>query len=886
MSAWDDVRKAIDAGDREQTVRVVTALDEPGRREVAKELPGALKAMRPGSRFGFPGWEAQEPLLLAGAGTIGGPAAAAAWLCRRELRLWWAEDGFAGLCAALCAVTAGRPDAWRAEVGRRVAARLRVSGDTWFLWHLSAALTRSAGAPPPESDGFVAGWAAEGGRPGELAGDPFLDPLLPRLFEVDGVGALLAEDATRTDEATWNGRTWIGALVSLARDGRIERELLLDGCVGRFLRGGRPHELRWFVRLHNGLEPTADEAAARVRDYVRLLPVAPSTVADLALRTVRQADDLGALDAALFEEAVGALLFRPERKFLRGALTWLDRTARKRDRVEATVTALTAVFGSEALDLRERAVKIAVKHAARAGEPARAEVRDAAAVLPAELRAAIAEAFGGAAAPAEPEPVPEPPPFVPREWSAPIGSLAELAEEFTVHMRAAQEWRSVERFLAALVEFAYADSAAVREALRGPVADIAPWLAAPKVDRHTRVWIGNGWVQSAVRSLFAPDPGRSLGSRLRSAFQSWDEEPAGTRIPLMERFLLWRMREIGSALGRVPLLLATPTEGGGHVAPDVLLDRLERLAEAGAEPARSDLLQALLRLPRETDPSAAARAKALTSKAGRTAASWLARGGLGDPAVECELGKADPAPGGRRRVVADRLAIRVSSTPDTTADPDIAYLCTLPEGNRTYFPPLRFDGLGGFWPSVLPSHREVTAAHLLPHIAATADYDWGLGPVMHDLAEADGPAGPATAALLALALTSPHDRVGADAVGAFLVLSAQGALPAAETGTALGRLAVLDGVPLPRIVRALTEAADAGAGAGVWATLAAALPHLLPGPGESAAAGAPALLTLATRAAETTGAKGTIPAVADVAARGGSTRLVTEAARLHRTLAT
>ena len=51
-------------------------------------------------------------------------------------------------------------------------------------------------------------------------------------------------------------------------------------------------------------------------------------------------------------------------------------------------------------------------------------------------------------------------------------------------------------------------------------------------------------------------------------------------------------------------------------------------------------------------------------------------------------------------------------------------------------------------------------------------------------------------------------------------------------------------------------------------------------------AGAPALLTLATRAAEATGAKGAIPAVADVAARGGSTRLVTEAARLHRALAT
>ncbi|WP_165970407.1 hypothetical protein, partial [Actinomadura sp. 6K520] len=60
----------------------------------------------------------------------------------------------------------------------------------------------------------------------------------------------------------------------------------------------------------------------------------------------------------------------------------------------------------------------------------------------------------------------------------------------------------------------------------------------------------------------------------------------------------------------------------------------------------------------------------------------------------------------------------------------------------------------------------------------------------------------------------------------------------------------------------------------------------LPGTGRAAPAGAPALLALATRVAEAIGAKGTIPAVADVAARSGSSRLVKEAARLHRTLAT
>ncbi|NDU75596.1 hypothetical protein GWI34_23660 [Actinomadura sp. DSM 109109] len=50
--------------------------------------------------------------------------------------------------------------------------------------------------------------------------------------------------------------------------------------------------------------------------------------------------------------------------------------------------------------------------------------------------------------------------------------------------------------------------------------------------------------------------------------------------------------------------------------------------------------------------------------------------------------------------------------------------------------------------------------------------------------------------------------------------------------------------------------------------------------------GVPDLLALATRLAETTGATGAVPGVEEVAARGGSSRLVRESARLHRTLAT
>ncbi|WUI02270.1 DUF6493 family protein [Spirillospora sp. NBC_00431] len=885
MNAWDDIRKAVQAGDLRGTQRLVTELDDAGRRAFAKDLPGLVKAIRAGSEYGILHGSAIEPLLLAGAATIGGAAAVAAWLCRNELRPWWSEDGHTGLCAALCAVTADRPDDWRADVAHRVAARIRVSDGDWGRWHIAAAFTKSAGAAPPVSDGFVVGWVTDGARLGELADDPFLDALVPRLFEADGTGAALALDEAQAGWGPAPKTTWAASIAELARTGRLDRSALLDGCVSRFLRGGTPHNLRWFVRLHDALEPDGEEAAARVRDYVRLLPTAPPTVADLALRQARKADELGRLAEPLFEEAVGAVLFRPERKLVRAALTWADRTARARGRVEATLRAVPAVFGSEFLDLRERAVKIAVRHAALAGDAVREEVRGAAADLPADLRATIAAAFGEVDAAPVIEVPAAPPPFAPREAPAPIGSLDELAEEFIVLAASEERWPATERFLAALVEFAYRDLDATRDAFQRACSAHASWLLESMAYAHQRDYVRQSWIQFPVRELLRPGDVGHKTKKLRAEFRKGRSRIFGrTYLPQLERFLAWRRHEVVSALGEVPVLLATPTEGSGHIAPDVLVRRLERLEDAGAEPGRAELAQALLRVPREVDPATAARAKGLVSEAGRTVASWLTGGGgLTDPVVECRILDEPVTSVGGRDLPSPT---HVLSTVDVPGDSDIATLCALSRAGWTESGGSVYNAFIAFWPSVLPSHREVAAAHLLPYMAGTEDYGWGQGAVTADLAEADGPTGAATGTLLACALANGDQHERAAAVEAVLAFAGRGHLPAAETGTALGRLAALGRITLPRAVKALTAAADGGAHAGVWTTLAAALPHALPEPGERAPAGTPDMLALATRLAETTGARGPIPAVADVAARGGSSRLVKESARLHRTLAT
>jgi hypothetical protein len=215
----------------------------------------------------------------------------------------------------------------------------------------------------------------------------------------------------------------------------------------------------------------------------------------------------------------------------------------------------------------------------------------------------------------------------------------------------------------------------------------------------------------------------------------------------------------------------------------------------------------------------------------------------------------------------------------------ITRLCGIPEyGERSPIPSGYFYSEISPWPAILPSHREVVAAHLLPYLPEWIDDQRGQGATLLALAEADGPVGTATMTALAYGLAARHQRERSGAVDALLAFCGRGQLPAAELGTAVGALVGLEGLKLNRITDSLGDAARAGAYADVWTAIAAALPGLLPAPGERPATGLADLIALGTQAVEITGVRGRIPELAAVAARGGSSRLVREAARLNQSL--
>ncbi|MFI0444167.1 DUF6493 family protein [Actinomadura sp. 6N118] len=878
MYTWDNVRDQITAGNFEVVAAMLTMLGETERRAIAAELPGYI---RDGTGITVHWTERTrqiQGLLVAGAACIPGAAAAANWLCRADLDRLDINDQATAHALLIAQVVADRPAPWRAEVARRISHRLRVADQVMWgsqaHWRLADVLARGAGEGLPEDDAYTVGWVRWTRPYPELNEEPYLDVLVPRLFEVEAVGRVLGGFP--------GDNPWIDMLLRLASAGRVKRELLLDGCIRRFLRGGRIQDLRWYAALYRTLEPSLTEVSERTRDLSRLLPAAPSQIAALALEELRRVDDAGELDDATFADVAEALLFRPEPKLVRATFSWIDRTARKRDRVDATLAALTVAFGQESLDLRDRAANIAAKHAAKASEAARDAVRQAAAGLPKEARDRVAEAFGTVTVTAVTAPAARlAPPPPPRELPPPIASVAELTEEMAAHLRGSLTWADGERVLAGLVEFAHREPDETRAAMRRLVPDVAPWLLFDHdhFSDHPTTWLG-----AALRALVPPTDPRPYPASPPDA----DPRLSGSG-PAPTAALRARMREIVGAVGRLPVLLSTPTRSTGHIAPEVLVDRLERLEAADLRPGPFDLDQALLRLPRDLPDDIVLRAQRLTSPEGRWTAAWLADRGMPDPAVIC---KAVSLPrtvyswrGSEQQDVVRVLpAILAGDSDGVMPDPDgvAGRLLDLPPGGEwTRLPSATYaPSCFSWWPSLLPSHREILAAHLLVPLADRTEARDGQGAILLALAEADGPIGPAMATALALGLTSKRTEERSASVDAFLTFYARGHLP--PVGEAIG---ALDGqIKLNRVTGALSDAARAGAYPDVLDVITAALPALLPRPGERPPAGLADLIALATEAAET-GTRSMIPAeLAELAGRTGSSRLAREAGRLHRAL--
>ncbi|MEU1460858.1 DUF6493 family protein [Streptomyces sp. NPDC005727] len=888
--------EAVRAGRTAETLRVVRGMTDAERRACLPGLKALRKELRELSPWDSRSQRVRPALHLAGAACHTGAAAAAAWLGASDLRRQHAPSD------ALLRALETRAAGWLADVAHRLTQR-PVSADVPY--ELMAGLVSRSGCEVPATDAYVTGWVRHIG--GGWSGGKVLD----RLRREPNLAPLVAGLFTLTDlaEVRWllgdGPDSWPSALATLAREGLLDRALLVDACVARLLRGAGGTDHRILLPVLTGLGLTREEERARIADWTALARDAASPVATHA-QTVLGALALdGELTVRQLAEASEGLLFRGEKKLVRAQLVLLGKVLARDPGTAAELLPVVAqAFGHEDTQVQERALKLVERHPAKLADPVLRDGLSAAATqltpglrtraaalldVAVESRAAYEEVL---------PPVPEPVRLAPAPATA-----EELAEELGALLASGGDVATFERALDGLARHAYRDPDALREALV-PVVARRWWAAAnrPGPDHlavDTRY--GHCNTQEGLDLLLAALHDRVRTADLLDAVRRGPSEHGCAHSGLARVFdarlhaLAYRLRA-----EPLPLLLATPTWSTGLLEPGDLVDRLAEYRRLDARVCPTDFGQALLRVRRDDGAAAreaAVRAKALGTREGARLARRL---GTGTESSGARLarwlrtGATAPVAAGRR-TTGPRILVETAEVPELQQGfPQEFHGLGRPVSVFTVRRHCHHwdDSIRPHWLAVLPERRELVAARLLPDLADTAVEDGRGASVLPLLAEAGGEAGDAVHLCVAYGLGARHQEDRLAAVDALLVLAARGQLDAVRLGTDLGELVASGAVKARRLADSARTAASTGADATIWETLRHALPVPLAGltaarpeAAAVAARGLGDLLAVAAECAERSGARGEVPHLAETAARGGSSRLVTQARRLRDALA-
>ncbi|MGW4029432.1 DUF6493 family protein [Streptomyces sp. NPDC004838] len=834
----------------------VPGLLEPLTAAERKECLTEMKALRAEVR-GWRRWNertaAQTALLVAGVGCQTGAAAAAAWINSRELRSSGRTPH-----KLILDVLADRDPAWLGDVAHRLAARDSTAREEYPLIE---GLVRRSGCPLPVTEGVVHGWADHVGAPGRggllrLGEDPHAALLVPRIFELARLPSnILWYSDIKAPEA------WPAAFLRLADAGVVERSVLVDGCVSRLLRGGRPAELRFLTGLVRRLELSTEEERARIPDWLGMAADGPVLVASHAQGVLAGLAEKGLLETSVLVEMSGAVVFRPEKKLVLTQLVLLRKVLhRDPDAAPALLPSAADAFGHEDVGVQDRALKLVTRYLPRVEAGLREELAAAASLLGPAHRDAAERAFG--TLPEEdPEEYREFLPVVsePGELAPAPESVAELVEALlaVLNGRGRTEPDVCERVLDGLVRIGAREPEVLAGAMREALAD-RWWLdesrRRPPVLKITNFATGLEAVAAALldriplTTLEIGWKGRRSGKGPRCPHNGLD---AIIDSRLWE--VAWRLRT-----DPLPFLLAVPTRRTGVLDPGVLAERLREYGRLGVAPAPVDFGQALLRVEYGGGGAAAETAASLGTPEGDRLAAWL----MGEGPRIRALGKggADeppgPTDGGPPRLGADAVHVRLDGA---RRRPQIEHEFRKPFHWLGDDPQELWHCCYGYWNenwrTALPYERESLATWMTPALMRSAgEGERGATVCLPRLAESEapeGPAGPALHRALAVGLGARHADDRLAAVDATLILAARKQLDPARLGDDLARLTVQGQVKTNRLADALGKAAVSGAYGTAWSVLEVALPGLLGANGSARGLGE--VLAVAAECAERCG---------------------------------
>jgi hypothetical protein len=622
----------------------------------------------------------------------------------------------------------------------------------------------------------------------ELLADPgLLEDEVWRLFTVpDAAWVVEKLDRRWYGEEPVPGESWAESLVTLAGQGHLDRNRLIDACLGAFLCDFVPSRVGWYAELHEHLAPSIPEMSARADTYLALLGANSASAIRLAQQVTAVLLDHGLLEPSRFLAASAATLMYSRKNIVAAQLKLIDKVIRAHPSAAATaLTTVAQAFGHERADVQEAALKLIARHGMPDGL-ARAEIgRLAAALAPslvsparrlglgpapadrhggppdgpgdrclaglgeriaalptaAPLRAALVRARVGQVAaplpvrPAAGRPLPEP-----------LRDPDELVLLFTQLMEDASDALAVERALAGAVRLCQLPKEQRRD------------LARPLLPRARA---------RAREDYQGPFSGYDLTADIGCLVLAWGEgegwaEGVGERYPgsrrpadakTMRMLRTVRIREASTIMcaGRTAELLAAPEYERGAISQQRLLERLAAWygARPGQAPARYDLEAAMLRLDADADEAlwaewalldrrTAARARRMHAEGQRPVALHPVIGlpvsRYGSGGFTHVLAGAEPA--GSAAESASWAALTDLSRP-------------LGDYFRVHGEPWeirRYDEFVAGWPLLAPWQPELIAAHLLRPVSeglksrqpsattavgCLAHPDHALGPVGH-----------------------------------------------------------------------------------------------------------------------------------------------------------
>jgi hypothetical protein len=287
------------------------------------------------------------------------------WAEARRIRAWhvagYSMKDEADWDHLFCVLRDRRPD-WLEKWARQELEE-RISD-----WQFVRRLIRAGLCPRPEDENYIlrmlqTGFLQHRQKHSGTLKDALLDDpeLLTweiwKIFELSPV----REAILWTNESA-SPNSWGGALAALCREGKLDRNRLLNASLAALSRNTEARNTGWFTSFHELLEPTDEERHGLQPTYCQLLAHRVPAVVGMALAALARLEKAQKLDVPGFLQAVSAVFYLQAKAQPLAALRILARLcSRDTGRQAMLAETLLSALAHSSADVQQRAVELLEK---------------------------------------------------------------------------------------------------------------------------------------------------------------------------------------------------------------------------------------------------------------------------------------------------------------------------------------------------------------------------------------------------------------------------------------------------------------------------------------------------------------------------------------------